>query len=335
MKILKVRNCQEALPRGLQLLEREGIRRDSRNGPVIAAPWPVATVYEHPQEKVVFHTERDYNVFFVLYEALWILAGRNDVQPLTRYVKTFGKFSDDGFTQHAAYGYRLRKEFGRDQLEIIARRLRENPEDRRCVAQIWDSRLDLDIVSVDIPCNDTIIFQINDQGALDMTVFCRSNDIIFGAYYANAFHFGMLIEYMARKIGCPVGAYNQISVNYHGYLDTLKPLEFLRPERTNFVPDPYVTNGIHAVPLSGDIDEEIRLLLSHADNGFATAKEFPEENWAKAAFLVLQAHEIYRTTEGLKKFTGPLDLLGYGDQSADWIVAAQKWFLRRYEVATR
>ena len=69
MKVLQVRNVHEALPRALQLLDREGIRRESRNGPVIQGP-PVATVYMHPWERVLFWPERDANPFFHLYESL-------------------------------------------------------------------------------------------------------------------------------------------------------------------------------------------------------------------------------------------------------------------------
>ena len=38
MHVIKVRNVQAALPVGLEYLDRYGIKRDSRNGPVIVAP---------------------------------------------------------------------------------------------------------------------------------------------------------------------------------------------------------------------------------------------------------------------------------------------------------
>ena len=79
MRVLEMRNVHCALPRALQELERVGQARESRNGPVIVFPDPVTTVYAKPCERVMFWSERDANPAFHLYEALWMLAGRDDV----------------------------------------------------------------------------------------------------------------------------------------------------------------------------------------------------------------------------------------------------------------
>lgn len=57
---------------------------------------------------------------------------------------------------------------------------------------------------------------------LDLTVCCRSNDIIWGATGANAVHFSFLQEWMAAQIGVRVGKMYQLSNNWHAYLDTLE-----------------------------------------------------------------------------------------------------------------
>jgi thymidylate synthase len=54
---------------------------------------------------------------------------------------------------------------------------------------------------------------------LDLTVLCRSNDVVWGAYGANAVHFSVLQEYLAGRIGVDVGVMYQFSNNYHGYVD--------------------------------------------------------------------------------------------------------------------
>ena len=48
MKVIKARNVHEAFPLALKLLSVHGVKRNSRNGPVLVAPWPVSTVYSHP-----------------------------------------------------------------------------------------------------------------------------------------------------------------------------------------------------------------------------------------------------------------------------------------------
>ena len=334
MQVLNVRNCQEALPFALRLLEQEGEERQSRNGPVLIGP-SVTTVYSHPCEKVVFFPQRDSNIFFLAYESLWMLSGRNDLNPLRRYVSTFGNFSDDGKTLNGAYGYRWKKSFGKDQLQIIARRLKENPDDRRCVLQMWDATQDLDSSSLDIPCNLVCTFQRGIEGELNLTVFCRSNDILWGAYFANAFQFGMLIEYMALAIGCPIGTYTQISVNWHGYLNTLETVKTIRPDRVNFVENPYTDRRVHVVPMVGSIeelDEEISLLLEDADTHFSNGSYYPDNPWSQMIYLVLQAHEVYKDNVGEKKYINSLKILEQGDPKADWIVASKEWIERRYAI---
>lgn len=337
MKILEVRNVHDALPIGLDFLSKHGEKRESRNGPVLVAPYPVATVYEKPVEKVIFWKERDANPFFHLYESLWMLQGRNDVAPLERYVKKSASYSDDGKTLHGAYGFRWRGIWG-DQLAIIADRLKKNPEDRRCILQMWHADEDLGTDSKDLPCNTIATFQRGSDGALNLTVFCRSNDIVWGAYGANAVQFGTLLEYMAHWIGCSVGKYTQISVNYHAYLTTYEQCKEIRPDRLRFIPNPYRDQSSHRrnamhIPMQGTIkemDESISVLLHDADNGFVNGTFHPYKQWEEMVYLVLKAHAVYKSNTGEDKYRMALKVLAEGYQRADWIVAATEWIQRRY-----
>jgi hypothetical protein len=114
MHVIRARNVNDAFSQALGYLEKYGIRRDSRNGPVLLSPEPVTTVYSHPLERVLFWSERDANPFFHLYEALYFLAGRNEVEPLARYAKQMREYSDDGEIFHGSYGYRWRHHFDLD-----------------------------------------------------------------------------------------------------------------------------------------------------------------------------------------------------------------------------
>src|SRR5262245_32113310 len=95
MRVIEARNVHEALPMALHLLDRVGQPRDSRNGPVLIGP-SISTVYNFPCERVLFWEERDANPFLHLYESLWMLCGRNDIQPLIRYSKQFEQYADEG-----------------------------------------------------------------------------------------------------------------------------------------------------------------------------------------------------------------------------------------------
>ena len=220
MHIIQARNVNDALSQGLLYLRKNGIQESSRNGTVIVAPGPVTTVYEAPMERVLFSPIRDANPFFHLMEALWMLGGRNDLAWPLFFNSRFAGYSDDGKTLHGAYGHRWRHAFGKDQIRWVVDELREHPESRRCVIGMWNPATDLGHDGKDVPCNTTIFFMVRD-GKLDMTVTCRSNDILWGAYGANAVHMSMLHELVARAAFMEVGTYYQVSNNYHLYGDVL------------------------------------------------------------------------------------------------------------------
>jgi thymidylate synthase len=117
---------------------------------------------------------------------------------------------------HGAYGYRWRNAYGFDQVLEIIQELRMKPSSRQCVLQMWDARLDLGVDKRDRPCNTHVYFDAR-GGVLNMTVCCRSNDALWGAYGANVVHFSMLQELMAHGVGIPVGVYRQVSNNFHAY----------------------------------------------------------------------------------------------------------------------
>lgn len=217
MLSIEDRNVNHIFPRGLLYIREEGVARDSRNGSTVEIFEPVAVTYLYADERVLFNKERDCNPFFHLFESLWMLAGRRDVEFVSRYNSRISQYSDDGITFHAAYGHRLRKHFLMDQLQLCINKLKENPDDRRVVLQLWDP-IDLNINAKDLACNVVMIPRIRD-GYLDMTVMNRSNDYLWGMTGANVVHMSIIQEYIARMVGVELGHYTQISNCLHAYTD--------------------------------------------------------------------------------------------------------------------
>lgn len=335
MRAITVRNGQQALPRVLQMLDEEGQHRNSRNGPVIQLPFPLSITYEQPCERVVFWPQRDCNPAFHLYESLWMLDGRNDVEPLARYAKQMLEYSDNGVTLHGAYGNRWRHWFGVDQVSRIINLLSTNPEDRRCVLQMWDTPSDLGYYGKDVPCNLTATFQIMFD-KLNMVVFNRSNDIIWGMLGANLVHFSVLQEYMAGQIGVRVGTYTQVSANPHAYPKIYDPLKDLpRPSTYASVADPY-HEGVQFVPMDAVTREEVRALLAGADAGFRPREDYPisMNPWIQLCGTVLLAHCMYKEFEKPDNYRRAMDILYpiiADTGGADWAVAMQQWIQRRYD----
>lgn len=260
MRVINGHDVNELYWLGMRLLQSEGRDESSRNGPVRVFPEPVTSVYENPRQRVLLDGDRKANPFFHLFESLWMLAGRNDVAALNTYITDFGtRFAEEDGLVHGAYGHRWRQAFGYDQLRCIVHQLKHNPSSRQAVLQMWDGRIprhnspgENDLLGTwkDRPCNTHVYFRVHGQWpVLDMLVSCRSNDIVYGAYGANAVHFSVLHEYMAGRIGAIMGRMHQMSFNYHAYHDVLEKVPMPSKLHT------YAECGIQSIPMGHVWDE--------------------------------------------------------------------------------
>ena len=222
MKVIRAENVNHAYYRGLDLFQVpvNYRRQESRNGATLECNEPVTTVYSKPWQRVLFDKTRDANPFFHLVEAIWMIAGRRDLKTIIPFNSGMSNFSDDHETLNGAYGYRWLQYFGYDQIETCVQMLKHEPDSRRVVLQMWDAVHDLDSPSKDIPCNTNIFFKIR-EGKLNMMVCNRSNDMIWGAYGANAVHMSILQEYVAAAVGAEIGEYRQVSDSFHVYENEL------------------------------------------------------------------------------------------------------------------
>jgi hypothetical protein len=227
---LTARNTNDLQGRLYHEMEAHGQRLESRNGPVLRLPGVTTVTLRHPWEKVNFSPARDANPFFHLFEAMAMLAGPigNNVPLLAFFAKQMMNYSDDGKQYNAFYGERLRayqtKYQDTDQLHKVIKVLREDPNSRQALAQIWDPTLDLDRSVKDKACNLCLIFEIDQQhGWLNMTSFNRSNDAIWGGVTgANIVHLAFFQEYVACALGVQVGLWHHSSANLHVYTDNPK-----------------------------------------------------------------------------------------------------------------
>lgn len=332
-KSIVAMNVCEALPLAVQMLKQSGVERSSRAGKVLELGGLVVTTYLRPQQRVLTDPVRDANPFFHFFEALWMLAGREDVAFLTRFNKGMMEYSDDGTTFHAPYGHRMRVAFGMDQLKQVINILRSDPTSRQAVVQIWDAEMDLNQVSKDIPCNDLIFFKIR-NGQLQMTVCCRSNDAVWGAYGANAVHFSMIMEYVAGMIGVPVGQYHQISDSLHAYVDNPKWQALSAASDTERNPDmsnPYMTRGVEPFPMvSGSQlswDTELSMFFSMADKEDSIDPDpFTEPFFMNVVIPMFDVWRAYK--EG-----GRIVALNWCKyiSATDWRLACEEWITRRIE----
>jgi hypothetical protein len=348
MRVIEVDNVNQALAEGLRHLHHFGVEEESRNGPVLVSPVPVTTVYRRPTRRVLISPVRNANPFFHFMEALWMLAGRNDLAFPMKFNKRFAEYSDDGKYLHGAYGHRWREHFGMDQLPIILEELTHNPNSRRAVLAMWDPPADWSQMggtlgsggppAKDIPCNTQVYFRII-KGLLDMTVTCRSNDIWWGAYGANAVHFSFLQEYMASALGLGVGRYYQVSNNYHLYPANLPSSDLLELADRARQADLYTTPGyaeeydrawLPRAPT--DVYPEFPIMRHGAtefDKNLTLFMENPfeviySEPLFEVATPMLAAWECYKAKEYEDAFDNAKQIA-----ADDWRIACGEWLSRK------
>lgn len=305
---------------------------DSRPGRAVRAlDFPVITTYERPCERVIFDPVRDANPLFHCFEALWLLAGRDDAAWLDNFVKDYSaRFAESDGRQHGSYGVRWRSHFlfdresvtVIDQLDECVRLLKENKLDRQAVIQMWDPTIDLGVHGLkDKPCNTSAYLRA-DRGVLDLTVLCRSNDLVWGAYGANVVHFSMLQEYLAARIGILVGQMTQFSNNWHVYDDALNKINAeaaVKASRTY--------PGIQSlVDHPESFDEELERFLSAPEDGVPFKNRFL--SWtARYMWLVNSSRRAGYWGDSLR-FANCIE-------APDWCKATVEWVQRRIAARER
>lgn len=201
----------------------------------------------------------------------------------------------------------------------------------------------------DLPCNTQIYLRIssnayqnppvNDQNSaeheariergddmvLDLTVMCRSNDIIWGAYGANAVHFSVLQEFLAARIGVGVGRMYQFSNNWHAYSSALDKVA-LNYDPDAHVVDPYLVSvgGLRArsVPMFAHPNQALADVAKFMDKPHDSIYANP---WFHTtAVPMLLAHEAWRDK-------APSEARRYAEQieATDWRIAVLQWMGRR------
>lgn len=340
MYVLTVNNVNDALPLGVSTLVHNGKAVSPRGLLTLEMPCPVATVYRNPAKCVLFSPTRDANPFFHLFEAMWILAGSDSATFLAEFNKNILNYSDDGKTFHAAYGHRLRVHFKRDQITEVITLLNRDRDTRQAVLQIWDAEEDLNNGRTkDIPCNDMVFLKIRDN-RLNMTVCCRSNDIIWGCYGANAVQFSVLLQYLAHATGAEVGTLTQISDSFHAYVENPQ-WAALTSNEAKF-PDPY-KNEVGVYPLVSDsaqFHKEIYNVVFSGTRYLEGNADFKEpfiRDVLRPMYLMWQRHrrwvEAHPDDKWRHKMGDITDLNLYTADltDCDWLRAGYEWIKRREE----
>ena len=207
-------DASHALPRLLSLLQ-SGDEHTSRAG-VVKELTHIGITLREPWKRELLVPHRKPNIAAQIFETMWVLSGRDDMESLLRYLPRAIDFSDDGKRWRAGYGARLRGWMGEvDQLAYVVDTLQANPLSRQAVMSIWDPEIDTE-PGKDIPCNNWLSWSSR-NGYLDLHVAIRSNDAMWGWSGINAFEWSATQEIVAGILGLEVGGLHFSTTSFHMY----------------------------------------------------------------------------------------------------------------------
>ncbi len=215
MHVFSGENINSVYLSALKVIRSEShLTTDSRVGKVFDLG-PAYFEFKNASDQFLTLRNRNYNPYFAIIEAAWILSGQNTLEELNKIIQGYDKYSDDGYSLNGAYGYRIKKYFDKDQIESVTKLLSSEPNSRRAVITLYSTD-DLDNnLSRDIPCNISICLKIRNK-CLDITILNRSNDIFLGIPY-NVFVFNILQRHIAKILNVPVGIQRHFTDSLHLY----------------------------------------------------------------------------------------------------------------------
>jgi hypothetical protein len=163
-----------------------------------------------------------------------------------------------------------------------------------------------------------------------MMVNCRSNDVFWGCYGANAVHFSVLLEYLAGATGTKVGRYWQNSFNFHAYTDKFPEAKFMDYARDIREHNLYETKELKPQPLMVGpremFDVELRDFMLWSEGAPGKAPPFDEPFLADTAVPMRLAHVAYK-----EKDFAAADTICNMIDAPDWRAACKMWINRRWE----
>lgn len=151
-------------------------------------------------------------------EQLWFLMAEQNLEWLQQFTKIWDDFAEENNCVEAAYGYRWRKHFGRDQIGGLVELLQEDPTSRHGVILMWDPADDglaSGTKKKNVPCPYTFTVQII-GGRLCLHLIIRSNDMMLGNPHDTA-GFALLAHILAQKLNVEVGTLTVSISNAHIY----------------------------------------------------------------------------------------------------------------------
>lgn len=251
---------------------------------------------EDPNSSLIYIPGRNFSLVHAIHESLLIFCDDNHVKVAGYFNKNIAQFSDDGTTLYGSYGHRIAT-----RMQGVLGKLKEDHDTRQALLTIH--RVDDSIVKTkDPPCTITLQFTIRDE-KLNMHVYMRSNDIVWGTPY-DVFVFTTIQKVFANTLGIPVGKYYHTATSLHmyerdfekcrEYIGHCEPIEY--KIETNYNEWSYCANKL------------VRMLADPRANRVA---EFIASTYCAEPSAILLLELVHRKDKICKKILKDIDVARY------------------------
>lgn len=177
-------------------------------------------ILKNPRTRRIIEPLRRQKMSYVANEIKWYLSGDYSVEKIGERAKFWYVVADENFQVYSNYGAKLFREKtrGLSQFERALGELKKNPESRRAVFFFSLYPVDYHVMSStkDFVCTLYGHCIVNPEKKLDMYIYMRSNDSIWG-FGNDVPWFTLIQEMFAVKLKIPMGEYHHHSGSFHIY----------------------------------------------------------------------------------------------------------------------
>ncbi|MEU8197936.1 thymidylate synthase [Microbispora amethystogenes] len=222
-----------------QILTQPDYFAATRGGPLRNEVLSAGFVLADPRQRVLYSAVRRPNIVLQYAEALWHLAGRDDLDMISYYAPRLRRLPADGVRlTGTAYGNRLFTPRGHSQWDRVIDLLRADPGSTRAALPVMRPDELRDPGDPDVARALAVQFLIRD-GALHTVAFVRGQDA-WNGLVSDVFSFTLIAEFTASALGVPLGTYTHLVSSMHLTAADVPGAQTVLAENAALMPNPPV-----------------------------------------------------------------------------------------------
>jgi thymidylate synthase len=266
MIVFNGKTFAEAYSKSIKCLLEEGLINGAR-GTTSKELLDVALVVEDPRECMYSNEVRGSQFDYIAGEFLWYYMGRNDVEFISKWAKFWEQIKNPDGTANSAYGNLIFKQHnlhGLSQYAWAITSLIKDPSTRQAVLHFNKPEHQY-FTNKDFVCTMYANLHIRNN-KLNMSVFMRSNDAIWGTPTDVAFFCSLQVQILShlRKAypGLELGTYTHVANSYHVYDRHYDITQRMLLHEFESIQLPEIKTDL--INLDGSPSEDFRLMFSAA-----------------------------------------------------------------------